>query len=611
MEEGEPAYKKRGLPRSITINGNELFYKEPPLKNETYIYRCRKKQCKYYIKIDKGNLKKILEKQSDINYLEINKHTTHEEENVKSVENKENKEFRTEKETIDLAINLIKANITESLDFHINNFKQNKIYWKNSKIRKMLYTLREQKFPKEDLFINSIDHIRINLTENKDINEIFCPCRGEFINFRKKKRLEKYIIFMSEFQINYFIDIKEYFIDGTFKIAPKNWYQLLNIFGYDPTHKFYMPMAYIVLSSKSEELYDEVFYQIAKLIKTHTKINSFENIKIMCDFEIGLRKAIKKNFENALLDGCYFHYCKAIWKKIKKLKLFNKKLRLNTIILSFVMKAYPFIKDERREDYIKKMDIYANTLGGNYIQLLNYFKKYWKNCEIFNFTNINNHRIENRTNNICESFHHKLNKKISHYHPKLSFLVDGLKKVTKEYYDEYIKILSKVRKDAIPQNYIANDIFKFIKYFVTKSKENFDIDSLNQYLSNEGENFYKIIYQIIDVVSDSSDNVLDSIKNIFIENNLIKSNENGNERENEIINDENEEEEELEDAKEEMENVEKNNEKEEENNEILIKKDFKALYNGDVYIKEKMEERKKRKRQPSEIRNMLDELEIK
>ena len=71
------------------------------------------------------------------------------------------------------------------------------------------------------------------MEENKDVNQNFFPYKGEFINYRKGKRLEKYIIFMSEFQINYSAEIGELFIDDTFKVASKNWYQLLNIFGYD------------------------------------------------------------------------------------------------------------------------------------------------------------------------------------------------------------------------------------------------------------------------------------------------------------------------------------------------------------------------------------------
>ena len=42
MEEKEAAYKKRGVPRIVTIKGNELYYKDPPSKDELYTYRCRK-----------------------------------------------------------------------------------------------------------------------------------------------------------------------------------------------------------------------------------------------------------------------------------------------------------------------------------------------------------------------------------------------------------------------------------------------------------------------------------------------------------------------------------------------------------------------------------------
>ena len=126
---------------------------------------------------------------------------------------------------------------------------------------------------------------------------------------------------MSEFQINYFQEISELFIDGTFKVAPKNWYQLLNIFGYDKKHNIYKPLAFIILNTKSEEIYNEVLEKIIELVKSNTSLKSFKDIKIMSDFEIGLRRAIKNKFEDCLLDGCYFHFCKAIWKKIKKLNL--------------------------------------------------------------------------------------------------------------------------------------------------------------------------------------------------------------------------------------------------------------------------------------------------
>ena len=198
---------------------------------------------------------------------------------------------------------------------------------------------------------------------------------------------------MSEFQIKLFTNVSEIFIDGTFKIVPKNWYQLLNIFGFDDKNKIYTPLAYILLSSKNEELYNIVFAELIRIIKNNTNIKSFEGVKIMTDFELSLRKSVKNNFEFYLLNGCYFHYCKAIWKKIKKLNLFKKNFRMNTLLLAFVMKAYPYIKDAKKEEYCNKI-LKCENLGGIYVKLQKYFFKYWKNCEIFNFSNINDKTIK-------------------------------------------------------------------------------------------------------------------------------------------------------------------------------------------------------------------------
>ena len=133
---------------------------------------------------------------------------------------------------------MIKTNINEPLDFHLQNFKLNKINWKKNKIKNLLYTIRESIYPKEEIFLMNIDKITIKLSSDKNTEQNFFPFKGEFINYKKNKKLEKFIIFMSEFQINLFTNVTEIFIDGTFTIVPKNWYQLLNIFGFDDKTKF-------------------------------------------------------------------------------------------------------------------------------------------------------------------------------------------------------------------------------------------------------------------------------------------------------------------------------------------------------------------------------------
>mgnify|MGYP006873078274 CR=1 FL=1 len=81
--------------------------------------------------------------------------------------------------------------------------------------------------------MQDISYIKIQLSDKKEVsNECFCISKGEFINFSKNKKLERYIIFASQFQLKLYNEVDELFIDGTFKVAPKNWLQLINIFGF-------------------------------------------------------------------------------------------------------------------------------------------------------------------------------------------------------------------------------------------------------------------------------------------------------------------------------------------------------------------------------------------
>ena len=334
---------EENIPKFINIKGYELNYKAPPLKGNIFRFRCRKTGCKYFIRINEENLNKILNKEKNVTFEEINAHENHKNKSIK-VETSDDVESEQDKNK--LAIQLINFNINQGLEFHVNNFKNNQINWKKNKIRRLLYAIRESTYPKDEIFLNSINLITIKLSDNiESKNEAFCLAKSEFINFKKNNKLEKYIIFGSEFQLNFYNEIQELFIDGTFKICPKNYYQLVNIFGFNKNKNFYMPLNYILLTSKNEELYTEAFEHLIRLIQSHTNIKSFDDVKITADFELGLRKSIKKVFRGSLLNGCFFHYCKAIWKKIKALHLFKKENRINTLIIAFILKAYPFIKD--------------------------------------------------------------------------------------------------------------------------------------------------------------------------------------------------------------------------------------------------------------------------
>lgn len=227
--------------------------------------------------------------------------------------------------------------------------------------------------------------------------------------------------------------------------------------------------------------------------------------------------------------GAFSTFAEQIGKTIKKLNLFKKTLRKKTMILSFVLKSYPFIKENKRDEHCNMIDAYCKSLNGNYLKLNKYFNKYWRKYELFNFTKLDNDKIKISTNNVIGSFHRKLNHEIEHYHPKTSFLIEELKRITKSYYKEYINNLSEICKSENEINYLADDIVNFIKNFITINKENFHIDSLVQYLNKDTNNFTNLMISILKIVGDFKDDIYDDIKNIFIDKNIIEENENRSE----------------------------------------------------------------------------------
>ena len=136
-------------PKYIYIKGHDLNFKSPILKNNTYRYRCKNHQCKYFIKNKEENLHKILNNEKEVNYIECNEHENHKEA-MKVKISSDN--IVTEEEINKLAYQLILNNINQPLSFHLDNLKNNKINWKKNKIRNLLYNIRESKFPKDYVF---------------------------------------------------------------------------------------------------------------------------------------------------------------------------------------------------------------------------------------------------------------------------------------------------------------------------------------------------------------------------------------------------------------------------------------------------------------------------
>jgi len=95
--------------------------------------------------------------------------------------------IKTEKETLELAKKLIKQNLQNPLSFHIQNLETNHKKISNIKIKIILQNFLEEYFPKDVIFLDHIENIRIDLGESTETKNLyFCPAKESFIIFKNK-----------------------------------------------------------------------------------------------------------------------------------------------------------------------------------------------------------------------------------------------------------------------------------------------------------------------------------------------------------------------------------------------------------------------------------------
>ena len=113
------------------------------------------------------------------------------------------------------------------------------------------------------------------------------------------------------------------FIDATFH-HPQGYSQLLIIIFKDIITKEYYPGFYILMTNKTEILYDLIFKSVKRII-TQQNIYSLNILTITTDTEIALINAVNNNFPHVTRIGCWFHLNQDLIREAKIMGLFNSK----------------------------------------------------------------------------------------------------------------------------------------------------------------------------------------------------------------------------------------------------------------------------------------------
>ena len=271
---------------------------------------------------------------------------------------------------------LILNNIEKPLKFHIDNFKNNNINLTVNQIKWRLQKIREQNFPNDMEFLKDISKIKITFDNNNELQNIpFCYRMVNMINPEKNNNLERYIIFSSKIQMNLLTKTNQILIDGTFKSCPRGYYQIINIAGYYPDIDSIIPIFMIPSTGKTFFLYNAIFEDVKKILNDNEIDIKKIPKRIIIDFEKGLQKAVKKNFPESTIDGCYFHYVKLLWGKAKKFGMCRKNDIQTTKILLFVLKILPFLREDDKVDVFDKLEELFLNHENKYKKMIAYYKK--------------------------------------------------------------------------------------------------------------------------------------------------------------------------------------------------------------------------------------------
>ena len=113
--------------------------------------------------------------------------------------------------------------------------------------------------------------------------------------------------------------------------------KILNFAGYLPDIQGIVPIFMIPVTSKTENIYNNIFRDIIYISKDNGISIDKISKRFMVDFEKSLLNYVNNNFPNATIDGCFFHYSKLIWTKTRLLGLYTKDNLKMTKILIFIL----------------------------------------------------------------------------------------------------------------------------------------------------------------------------------------------------------------------------------------------------------------------------------
>ena len=288
----------------------------------------------------------------------------------------------------------------------------------------------------------------------RNSNKFFLQFNSTIVDDTKEQTtMERIIGFGNPYLFYYLSNAKSLYIDATFSIAPKPFYQCLVVMVFEETLQLYLPILYILMTNKSKKRYRNALKWIFKLSGRRANPAT-----ITCNFEQALLNAISGTVPYSKIAGFFFHWKQAIHRKLISLKFANEKeivsrsmvknsMDILTVILvnEITTKGFVFVNDNLKEAIFGEKD--SEKLK----KFWKYFENYWmssnKMIETWNISKYQcNKNVVRRTNNGLESYNLRLKKLFKSGTPSFAQFVktmriesEGQQKIAQDYMNQAAK----------------------------------------------------------------------------------------------------------------------------------------------------------------------------
>ena len=196
-------------------------------------------------------------------------------------------------------------------------------------------------------------------------------------------------------------------MDGTFKVVKPPFQQLFSVHAFVKRDRAIkqVPLIFVLMSSRRTSAYRAVFAAVRRVLPSAPAVTT-----VVSDFELALWKSVQTAFPGVEHRGCAFHWAQAVWRQLSQLGL-AAAYRQQDAVHRFCRRimSLPFLPPDDISATFTGLQ--SRATSDVLKQLLQYVDKQWINHPVWPPTTWSVYRRAIRTNNDCESWHARLNRK--------------------------------------------------------------------------------------------------------------------------------------------------------------------------------------------------------